>query len=644
MAQEPPTTPGYDQQPWYPQPQGYPEQQQAYGQQPFPQQQQGYPDQQAYGYPQQAYAEPQQQGYGYPEQQQAYGQQPFPQQQQGYPDQQAYGYPQQQTGYQDQAAQQLYAPAEPGPNPFDAPGPFDASQPQSAPYEAAAAPAAEAGPVTATDYPHTSAEDPFAPGGDGVSATAAGSTGDGGPERVAAAPRGFAAKARAAVLSGEGAPSRRGLAIRVGAGVAALAVLITAGVLAVSGEDEDKPAEKAAPGGPQNISVAHAKSWTVAADPGAGGDQGTDDTLVGSWLLADAVVRADGTGVHAYGLADGKPTWTLKAPADGAVPCGLSPAVNGSGLGAVVYRPAADPKSPCSTVAAVDTKSGQAVWTKTLSDTKDSYATHVSVTEDKVVAVGEDKAYAWGVADGAEAWQYGGQGKFCRLSGSAGASVVLLHSHCADSTPGDQAVALNVGDGKVKYWRGLNNQPTTVTVLSAEPAVVLTTGAKPEDERVFAWGAEGDPAVEIPTAVEGGGRLDVDNGGFAAVPGVYFQGSSMFAAVVPGGGGSPTAIAAYDLGTGKQQWRTPIAEKGKAHPAGVDADGLLLSVDERADQPAHLSRFALSDGKETQGGAFPQGTGSLLSAGRVHTATGKLVAVPEHASHYSAATAFASKG
>ncbi|MGW4692625.1 outer membrane protein assembly factor BamB family protein [Kitasatospora cineracea] len=641
MAQEPPTTPGYDQQPWYPQPQqqGYPEQQ-AYGQQ-------------GYGY-QETYQDPQQQGYGYPDQQQAYGQPPFPQQQPSYgyqetyqdPQQPSYGYPEQQqayadpqqqgyaeqqNGYQDPSAQQLYAP--PATEPAGHQDPY--GQQAAAPVPAAA------------DYPQTSAEDPFAPGGTGVPAGSAtdpadGDTGPGtGRERPAAG--GFAAKARAAVLSGEGAPSRRGLAIRVGAGVAALAVLVTAGVLAMS-DDGDKPAAQSPQGSSQNIAVAHTKSWTVPADQAAAGAQGADDTLVGSWLLADSVVRADGTGVHAYALADGKPTWTLKAPADGAVPCGLSPAVNAAGLGAVAYRPAADPKSPCSTVAAVDTKSGQAVWTKTLSDAKDSYTTHVAVTDDKVVAVGDDKASAWAAADGAEAWQYTGQGKFCTLSGNAGASVVVLHSRCADSTPADQAVALNASDGKVKFWRGLNNQPTTVTVLSAEPAVVLTTGEKPADDRVFAWGAEGDPAAEIPVAVEGGSRLDVGRGSFDPVPAVYFQGSTMFAAVVPDGGGNPTAITAYDLATGKPQWRTPVAEKSKARPIGVDAGGLVAAADERGDQPAHLSRFALAGGQETQGGAFPQGTGSLLTAGRVRTASGHLVAVPEHASNYGVATAFSSKG
>ncbi|MEV7216089.1 PQQ-binding-like beta-propeller repeat protein [Kitasatospora cineracea] len=655
MAQEPPTTPGYDQQPWYPQPQqqqGHSEQQ-AYGQQSYQD-----PQQPSYGY-QETYQDPQQQpSYGYPDQQQAYGQPPFPQQQPSYgyqqtyqdPQQPSYGYPEQQqayaapqqqqgyaeqqTGYQDPAAQQLYAP--PAAEPADHQDPY--GQPAAAPAPAAAA-----------DYPQTSAADPFAPGGTGVPADSA--TGpadgdgdsDGGPGRQRPAAGGFAAKARAAVLSGEGAPSRRGLAIRVGAGVAALAVLVTAGVLAVS-DDGDKPTAQSPQGSSQNISVAHTKSWTVAADQAAAGAQGADDTLVGSWLLADSVVRADGTGVHAYALADGKPTWTLKAPADGAVPCGLSPAVNAAGLGAVAYRPAADPKSPCSTVAAVDTKSGQAVWTKTLSDAKDSYTTHVAVTDDKVVAVGDDKASAWAAADGAEAWQYTGQGKFCTLSGNAGAAVVVLHSRCADSTPADQAVALNVADGKVKFWRGLNNQPTTVTVLSAEPAVVLTTGEKPADDRVFAWGAEGDPAAEIPVAVEGGGRLDVGHGSFDPVPAVYFQGSTMFAAVVPEGGGNPTAITAYDLATGKPQWRTPVAEKSKARPIGVDAGGLVVAADERGDQPAHLSRFALAGGQETQGGAFPQGTGSLLTAGRVSTSSGHLVAVPEHASNYGVATAFTSKG
>ncbi|WP_033821053.1 PQQ-binding-like beta-propeller repeat protein, partial [Kitasatospora sp. MBT63] len=448
-----------------------------------------------------------------------------------------------------------------------------------------------------------------------------------------------ASAAGAANGSGEQAPSRRALAIRVGAGVAALAVLVTAGVLVTGEDDPAKPAADAPVS--QNIAVAHDKAW--AAQPATAAPDGSDDTLAGSWLLADAVVRADGSGVHAYGLADGKATWTLQAPADGAVPCGLSPSVNAKGLGAVLFRAAADPKLPCTTLAAVDTKTGKAVWTKAVSDTKDAYAAHVAVTDDKVIAVGDDRAAAWAAEDGKDVWQYAGQGKFCTLSGGAGGATVVLHSSCADSTPVDQAVALNAADGKVTWWRGLNNQPKTVTVLSAEPAVVLTTGEKPADDRVFAWGPSGDPAAEIPVAAESG-RLEVARGTFDAVPGVYFHEHTMIAAVTPADPAGAPAVAAYDLTTGKSVWRTPVAEKRKSRPVGLDGSGLLLAVDERLDQPAHISRFALTGGQETQGGAFPPGTGSLLTSGRLLAGGEKVVAMPEHAFNFGVATAFRSKG
>ncbi|GAA1500467.1 hypothetical protein GCM10009760_61990 [Kitasatospora kazusensis] len=447
------------------------------------------------------------------------------------------------------------------------------------------------------------------------------------------------AKAAAdAVISADHAPSRRALAIRAGAGAAALAVLVTAGYLATAGGG-GTPAAGGSSAPAPGFTVAHAKAWS--AQPAAAAATGADDTLVGSWLLGDAVVRADSTGVHAYALTDGKPTWTVAPPSQGATACGLSPTVGSTGLGAVLFRPQADPKSPCSLLAAVDTKTGKTVWTKTLSDTQGSYAAHVAVTGDKVVAVGDDKVSAWAAADGKDAWQYAGQGKFCTLSGSASGGTVLLHSSCADSAPVDQAVALDTADGKVRWWRGLNNQPKTVTVLSAEPAAVLTTGDKPTDDRIFAWGPTGDPSTEIPVSTDAG-RLDAARGTFDAVPNVFFQDHTMVTTLTPAGTGAPT-VTAYDLSTGKALWKTAVTEKGKARAVGFDSGALLLAVDERLDQPAHLSRFTLTGGQESAGGSYPQGTGSLLTSGRVLVGGGKFVSVPEHSSNFGIATAFEAK-
>ncbi|MFD7582629.1 PQQ-binding-like beta-propeller repeat protein, partial [Kitasatospora sp. NPDC059817] len=373
----------------------------------------------------------------------------------------------------------------------------------------------------------------------------------------------LSARARAAagaVLTGEHVPSRRTLLVRTGAGVAALGVLVAAGLM-VGAEGGGSAA--ATSGGEPGFAVAHTKVWS--AQPAASGSSG-DDTLVGSWLLADAVVRADAAGVRAYDLAAGKPVWSVEPPAAGAVPCGLSAGVNQAGLGAVLFRAQADPKSPCTLVAAVDTKTGKTAWTKTVSDAKGAYGARIGVTEDKVIAVGDDRAVAWESADGKDVWQYTGQGKFCTLSGGVTGKTVLVASSCADSTPADQAVALNTADGKVSWWRGLNNRPKTVSVLSAEPSVVLTTGEKPEDDRVFAWGAGGDPAAEIPV-VGDGGRLDVAHGTFSATPEVFFQNRTMVTTFVPANGGGPVAAVGYDLDTGNHPRLAPTPPKGPL-PAG----------------------------------------------------------------------------
>ncbi|MDH6706233.1 hypothetical protein P3T27_002956 [Kitasatospora sp. MAA19] len=450
----------------------------------------------------------------------------------------------------------------------------------------------------------------------------------------------LSAKARAAagaVLSGEHVPSRRTLLVRTGAGVAALGVLITAGLM-VGAEGGGTAAADS--GGEPGFAVAHTRVWS--AQPAAAGQAG-DDTLVGSWLLADAVVRADAAGVRAYDLAAGKPVWSVEPPAAGAVPCGLSAGVNQAGLGAVLFRAQADPKSPCTLVAAVDTKTGKTAWTKTVSDTKGAYGARIGVTEDKVIAVGDDRAVAWEAADGKDVWQYTGQGKFCTLSGGVTGKTVLVASSCADSTPTDQAVALNTADGKVAWWRGLNNRPKTVTVLSAEPSVVLTTGEKPADDRVFAWGAGGDPAAEIPV-VGDGGRLDVGHGTFSATPEVFFRDRTMVTTLVPANGGGPVVAVGYDLDTGKQRWKAPTAAKGTVRAVGVDGGALVLAADERRDQPARLSRFPLAGGQEATGGNFPPGTGSLLVSGRVLIGGGRVVVIPEHSANYGTAAGYQAKG
>ncbi|MFC8450532.1 PQQ-binding-like beta-propeller repeat protein [Kitasatospora sp. NPDC057223] len=605
MAQDlPPAVGPHGQQPWYP---GQEQPQQPWPPADGPQWQQAVPAQRepdgysdGYGYQQPAPSGHGQNPYGDTGHQPGYA----PRQDHSYGQYPAY------DGYQDTADGQLYAPA-------GAEYPADGYLP----YEPVPGPVPQPVPAAAPTAADASRGDRPRPS--------------------------LAARVRTAaetVVSADHAPTPRALAVRAGAGLAALAVLVTAGVM-VSGENSgaDTGSPSAAASGEKGFTAVHTKAWS--AEPAAAAQPGSDDTLLGSWLLGGSVVRAEAAGVQAYDLATGKAGWAVEPPAAGAVPCGLSSSVNGAGLGAVLFRPQADPASPCTLVVAVDTGTGKTVWTKTLSDAKDHYGARIGVTDDKVIAVGDDKVLAWQAADGVDVWQYTGQGKFCTLSGGVQGGTVFLHSSCADSTPVDQAVSLNTADGKVGWAKGLTNQPKTVTVLSAEPAVLGTTGAQPADDRIFAWGATGDPAAEVPVLAEDS-RIDAVHGSFSATPGMFFQGSTMAVTLVPAAGG-PVAIAAYDLTTGKQQWKAVTAgkgEKGKVRAVGLDNGALLLAADERLGQPARLSRFALASGQETVGGSFPQGTGSLLIAGRVLIGGDEVVAVPEHSATFGIASAYRAKG
>ncbi|MEV0532853.1 PQQ-binding-like beta-propeller repeat protein [Kitasatospora sp. NPDC050463] len=610
--------------------QGFPDHgyaQHGYGQSAYPQAGYGQAGYGQDGYPQAGYAQPGYAESGYAQPGYGQGGQPGDQHQPYYQyddygrqEYAPYAVPQQPT------SEELYAPA--GAE-YSADG-YVRIEP-----EPVAGPASD--PVTAVVAPEPAGPGPRSAGRRGGGRGSADGTEDG--STADRARTGFGSKARAAadaVVSADHAPGRRALVIRTGAGVAALGVLVAAAVV-VGAQDGG---EASAAGGEPGFTVAHAKAWS--AQPAAALQPGTDDTLVGSWLLAGAVVRADATGVHAYDLAAGKPTWSVEPPAAGVAPCGLSAGVNEAGLGAVLFRSGPDPKSSCTLVAAVDTKTGRTVWSKPLSAAKGGYTARVGVIEDKVIAVGDDHVVAWESADGKDVWQYTGQGKFCTLSGGVTGRTVLVASSCADSTPVDQAVSLSTADGTVSWWRGLNNQPKTVTVLSAEPSVVLTTGEKPEDDKVFAWGPAGDPAAEIPVAA-GEGRLDVARGTFSATPGVFFHDRTMVTALAPVNGGGAVSVVGYDLDGGKQRWKAAVAEKGDVRAVGVDGGALVLAADERLDQPAHLSRFALAGGQETVGGNFPQGTGSLLVSGRVLIGGGRVVAVPEHSANFGIAAGYQAK-
>jgi len=427
---------------------------------------------------------------------------------------------------------------------------------------------------------------------------------------------------------------RRTFLLRAGAGAAALVVLVVAGVL-VSGGGPGKAAAGSPTGAVAqlNVATAHTKAWTAAsAATGAG-----TDGLVGSWLTAKAVVRADGTGVTAYATSDGHKLWTLAAPGAGAVPCAMSPGVNTAGVGAVLYQPKSGTGQPCTSLVAVDTATGQSEWTATVAKNTGSYGATVGITDTRAVVVGDSQAVGYDAATGSQKWTYSGPGKYCTLNGDAGATTVVVQSTCADTTPKQQAIQLDATGGRLSWWRGLPDGASSYTVLSAEPPVIAVNQSQPGSGSIVSFSSTGTSQPTIPLT-QTAGTLSAANGVFSAAPGVFFQGGTMVTTFAPDGNvpGAGTTVTAFDLATGKQLWQTPLQEKGQAQVVGIDSTAAIVATQERSGQPARLDRIGLADGKEAQGGAFPSGTGSLLTAGRVLYNSSLIVALPSFASTYNA--------
>jgi PQQ-like domain len=613
-AYEPPPQPGYEPQP-------------EYGQQQFP-------DYGAVGYQQPSYEQP---SYDQPSYEQ-YEPQPY-QQQPGYEQQQSYEY----SGYQGYSE---YPQQPPHPQPYG-----------EQPYGAGAGQGGYDGAATGT-YQADSAAVPAAPAEGEAATTDSGSTAVGGGRSARRAARGGAesapvgaptfARLLAAATGRAPGTDRKTFIVRAALGAAAVVVLGVAGfAVAGSGSGPAKPKAAAGPASPSvDLATAHTKVWAAAAD--AGSAKGNDG-LVGSWLLPNAVVRGDGIGVAAYATTGGSRLWSVAPPVSGAVPCAMSSTVGSGGVGAVLFQAKPGSGQPCSLLVAVNTATGASSWKATLPGSPTGQSS-VMVSDTLVVAVDGSAATGYNASTGKQSWRYGGPGKYCVLAGNGTAGTLLLQSTCADTNPKQQVISLNADTGKLGWWRGLPSSAASYTVLSAVPAVVGVHMTNPVQDTLMSFTAQGDSQASIPVS-QVGGLLDSLNGSFDADPALFFQGDTMLAELspttTPGATTAATSsgvITAFDLASGKQLWQTAPAQKGQSALVGVDGAGAVVATEERIGQPAMLSHFDLGTGKETPGGAFPQATGSLLTAGRLLFQGSDVAVLPEFTSTYGTAATLYSGG
>ncbi|MFG3225499.1 PQQ-binding-like beta-propeller repeat protein [Kitasatospora sp. NPDC048194] len=341
-------------------------------------------------------------------------------------------------------------------------------------------------------------------------------------------------------------------------------------------------------------------TYKVAWD--AAKPQNSDSSqLLGAWGAGQTAVRADGTGIRAYNLADGKEAWNIPVPSGSKELCTASYSHNSKNIVAVSFNTG---DYDCSTIGAVDISQGKLLWT--VKATADRLSSPTLSVTDKVVAVGP--VGGLNIDNGQPVWQFKGRGKDCSVYGATAGSQIAITDRCYDVSPKSVLQIVNAETGQP------TSQPITLTgsiervdkVISSNPLVVLMTSG-PNGDYILPFDKDNKPGNQMSTKEAGSDSLRLSGQSDAVTQNVVI-GSTMYVQI----SGSKSGINAYDLNTGKRLWSTSAQSSSDDMRlvSGATKDGKVRAiVGQGYDKPAKLVTLSPSDGSMSDIGtmAMPDG-------------------------------------
>ncbi len=325
--------------------------------------------------------------------------------------------------------------------------------------------------------------------------------------------------------------------------------------------------------------------------PDAAGGLTGEDAVTRLWPGDSVVTRVSTTGVTGYGTLDGQPVWQAEAPEGAAEPCAASQSTNASGLGAVLYRLAADPATPCSVLAVYDTVDGDLLWSHDLTTDPDFGAEYSADAADPgvpVVTVGEQTV----TVNLDEAGSVAGFHRFATATGEelslpeppaddwcaqplpltvrhAGSRIVML-SECPAEQPGEaanRALSVYHADTGESEWTHLSDDPDFgfTGILAGNPVLIFQ--GEGEDEQLVAFSETGEELWRRPVGAAG------------ERPGLLPEGAVVVGDVLvsryePVGGAEGYLVAGYDLSIRERLWMRELPEGSSL--LGVDTAGAPL--------------------------------------------------------------------
>ncbi|MGW0733548.1 outer membrane protein assembly factor BamB family protein [Streptomyces sp. NPDC002851] len=335
----------------------------------------------------------------------------------------------------------------------------------------------------------------------------------------------------------------------------------------------------------------------------------------GVWFTDEAVVQATADGVKAYDKESGKQLWATGLPGSGNVPC-LAPAESYGGIGVVAYRAWMPDGSPgiCDRVAAYDLGSGKELWHKRFKVEDELDTTELSVARagDVVIVRTELEHAALKASDGSVAWDVrAAVTKDCGEGRYTGGENLIRLRRCGVGDPfedgrgWDEISLIDPTTGKAEWTRRVEKEGAELVVSSAP--IVVESGERdwyPLDEKDGKVGHEFDGSPDSYAS-----SLDDQGSPWRRMTRV----GDIF--VIAGGhpgdgpdspGGGRQSMAAYDLNTGEQLWKSDPEQVIDFYPVGAGDAGKLLAYKTDGHEQPELVEVDARSGDETTVLRYPE--------------------------------------
>ncbi|MFM9371661.1 PQQ-binding-like beta-propeller repeat protein [Streptomyces sp. Da 82-17] len=305
-------------------------------------------------------------------------------------------------------------------------------------------------------------------------------------------------------------------------------------------------------------------------------------SVKGSWLTDDVYAKSGPSKIVGYGPEDGKELWTL--PLSGPT-CAGSRQVSDDGLAAVVFEAAGKKEyNGCSQIAVFDTKTGDKLWQKSVSDGGDKADFQEIVISGQTVAVGggTDGGAAFDLKSGKPRWTPK-PSDTCKDAGYAGGEQLVAVRECGSyDNPRVEVQLIDPESGTPKWTYKLPAGIDNAKVMSTKPVVfgvdsgdITATGvtdifALDEAGKLRSKAALGEREYQFDCDV----NMVQECSGVAVgndrvyVPTAQHQGSGDY--------GMTNEIVAFDLATGETVG--PKADAGERYqmlPLRMDGNNIL---------------------------------------------------------------------